>query len=126
MGSVADRPPGVASRAPRLRMTQVLVAGVDHMPFDRLPRGAILCGNAGAYNVSVAEHAMALLLAAAKDIPPRTDEIRRGIFDQDVMNKGLAGSTVLILGLGGVGTEVARRCKGFLMRVIGISRSPKP
>jgi len=51
-------------------MIQVLVAGVDHMPFDRLPRGAVVCGNAGAYNVSVAEHAMALLLAAAKDVPP--------------------------------------------------------
>ena len=118
--------PDLASRAPRLRMIQVLVAGVDHMPFDRLPRGAIVCGNAGAYNVSVAEHAMALLLAAAKDIPARTDEIRRGTFDQDVMNKSLAGSTVLILGLGGVGTEVARRCKGFQMHVVGISRSPRP
>jgi phosphoglycerate dehydrogenase-like enzyme len=107
-------------------MIQVLVAGVDHMPFDRLPRGAVVCGNAGAYNVSVAEHAMALLLAAAKDVPARTDEIRRGIFDQAVMHKGLAGSTVLILGLGGVGTEVARRCKAFQMHVIGIARSPKP
>jgi glycerate dehydrogenase len=125
-GFGSELPPDLASRAPRLRMIQVLVAGVDHMPFDRLPRGAVVCGNAGAYNVSVAEHAMALLLAAAKDVPARTDEIRRGIFDQAVMHKGLAGSTVLILGLGGVGTEVARRCKAFQMHVIGISRSSKP
>src|SRR5256884_3325364 len=125
-GFGSELPPDLASRAPRLRMIQVLVAGVDHMPFDRLPRGAILCGNAGAYNESVAEHAMARLLAAAKDIPARTDEIRRGIFNQEVMNKGLAGSTVLILGMGGVGTEVARRCKAFRMRVIGISRPAKP
>jgi len=124
-GFGSELPPDLASRAPRLRMIQVLVAGVDHMPFDRLPRGAVVCGNAGAYNVSVAEHAMALLLAAAKDVPARTDEIRRGIFDQAVMNKGLAGSTVLILGFGGVGAEVARRCKAFQMHVIGISRSPK-
>jgi len=125
-GFGAELPPDLASRAPRLRMIQVLVAGVDHMPFDRLPRSAIVCGNAGAYNVSVAEHAMALLLAAAKDVPARTDEIRRGIFDQDVMNKGLVGSTALILGLGGVGMEVARRCKAFEMQLIGISRSSKP
>jgi len=125
-GFGSELPPDLASRVPRLRMIQVLVAGVDHMPFDRLPRGAILCGNAGAYNESVAEHAMALLLAAAKDILARTDEIRRGIFNQDVMNKGLAGSTVLILGMGGVGTGIARRCKAFRMRVIGISRSAKP
>src|SRR5437660_12727373 len=121
-GFGSELPPDLASRAPRLRMIQVLVAGVDHMPFDRLPRGAIVCGNAGAYNVSVAEHAMALLLAAAKDIPARTDEIRRGIFNQDVMNKGLAGSTVLILGLGGIGAEIATRCKAFDMRAVGIAR----
>jgi glycerate dehydrogenase len=124
-GFGSELPADQASRAPRLRMIQALVAGVDHLPFDRLPRTAIVCSNAGAYNASVAEHAMALLLAAAKDIPARTDEIRRGLFDQDVMNKALAGSTALVLGMGGVGTEVARRCKGFQMRVVGIGRSAK-
>ena len=123
MGFGSELPRDLASRAPRLRMVQTLVAGVDHLPFDRLPRTAIVCSNAGAYNVSVAEHAMALLLAAAKDVPARTDEIRRGIFDQSGMNKALAGSTVLVLGMGGVGTEIARRCKAFEMRVIGIARS---
>jgi glycerate dehydrogenase len=66
---------------------------------------------------------MALLLAAAKDIVLRTDEIRRGIFDQGVTNKALAGSTVVILGLGGIGSEIARRCKAFDAHVVGIARS---
>src|SRR5712692_3510035 len=118
-----ELPPDLPSRAPRLRMVQTLLAGVDHLPFDRLPRSAIICSNAGAYNTSVAEHAMALLLAAAKDIVMRTEEIRRGIFDQGVMNKALAGSTVLLLGMGGIGAEVARRCKAFDARVVGIARS---
>ncbi|MGI0148759.1 MAG: 2-hydroxyacid dehydrogenase, partial [Thermoplasmata archaeon] len=96
---------------------------VDHLPFERFPPGAVVCSNAGAYSISVAEHAMALLLAAAKDISARTDEIRRGIFDQSVMNKVLANSTALILGMGGIGSEIARRCKAFDMRVVGISRS---
>ncbi len=125
-GFGSELPPDLAARAPRLRMIQALVAGVDHLPFDRLPPGAIVCSNAGAYNVSVAEHAMALLLAGAKDIPARTDEIRRGVFDQGMMNKALAGSTVLILGMGGIGSEVARRCLAFDMRVIGVTRSPRP
>jgi len=118
-----ELPPDLPSRAPRLRMVQTLLAGVDHLPFDRLPRSAIICSNAGAYNTSVAEHAMALLLAAAKDIVMRTEEIRRGIFDQGVMNKALAGSTVLLLGMGGIGAEVARLCKAFGMHTIGLSRS---
>src|SRR5207245_4709731 len=123
MGFPREFPTDFRTKARTVRLIQSLVAGVDHLPFERFPPGAIVCSNAGAYNVSVAEHAMALLLAAAKDIPARTDEIRRGVFLQGVMNKGLAGSTVLILGMGGIGTEVARRCKAFDMRVVGVTRT---
>ena len=115
-------PPDVAMRAPRLRMAQTLIAGVDHLPYRVLPRSVIICGNAGAYNTSVGEHAMALLLAAAKDIPQRTREIAAGLFDQDARSKALAGSTVLILGMGGIGAMVATICKAFRMHVIGVSR----
>src|SRR2546425_1163116 len=123
MGFPREFPPDFREKARKVRMIQSLVAGVDHFPFERFPPSAIVCSNAGAYSVSVAEHAMALLLAAAKDIVLRTDEIRRGIFGQGVTNKALAGSTVVILGLGGIGSEIARRCKAFDMRVVGIARS---
>ena len=123
-GFGSELPRDLASRAPRLRMIQALLAGVDNLPFDRFPRTAIVCSNAGAYTTSVAEHAMALLLAASKDVVARTEEIRRGIFDQGVVNKALAGSTVLILGLGSIGREVARLAKAFRMHTIGIARTP--
>ena len=122
-GFGSEFPPDVKSKAPRLRLVQALVAGVDHLPFDRLPPDAAICSNAGAYSTAVAEHAMAFLLAAAKDVPTRTEEIRRGVFDQSVMNKALAGSTILILGMGGIGTEIARRCKAFDVHVVGVGRS---
>jgi len=123
MGFPREFPTDFRQKARKVRMIQSLVAGIDHFPFDRFPPSAIVCSNAGAYSISVAEHAMALLLAAAKDIVLRTDEIRRGIFDQGVTNKALAGSTVVILGLGGIGSEIARRCKAFDARVVGIARS---
>ena len=123
MGFPREFPADFRQKARKVRMIQSLVAGVDHFPFDRFPPSAIVCSNAGAYSVSVAEHAMALLLAAAKDIVLRTDEIRRGIFDQGATNKSLAGSTVVILGLGGIGSEIARRCKAFDAHVVGIARS---
>src|SRR2546429_8682808 len=109
MGFPREFPPDFREKARKVRMIQSLVAGVDHLPFERFPPSAIVCSNAGAYSVSVAEHAMALLLAAAKDVVARTEEIRRGIFNQTVENKGLAGSTALIIGLRGVGAGVARR-----------------
>ncbi len=123
MGFPREFPADLREKARKLRLVQALVAGVDHLPFERFPPATIVCSNAGAYRVSVAEHAMALLLAAAKDIVLRTEEIRRGIFDQSVMNKSLAGSTVVILGVGGIGSEIARRCKAFDARVVGIARS---
>lgn len=122
-GFPREIPVDLRKKAQKLRLIQAVLAGVDHFPFERFPPEAIVCSNAGAYNVAVAEHAMALLLAAAKDIPARTDEIRRGVFRQDVTSKRLAGSTVLILGMGGIGTEIARRCKAFGMRVVGVTRS---
>jgi len=123
MGFPREFPPEFREEARKVRMIQSLVAGVDHFPFERFPPSAIVCSNAGAYSISVAEHAMALLLAAAKDIVARTDEIRRGIFNQTVENKGLADSTALILGFGGIGSEIARRCKAFDMHVVGVARS---
>jgi phosphoglycerate dehydrogenase-like enzyme len=122
-GFPREFPRDFRAKASQVRLIQALVAGVDHLPFERFPPGAIVCSNVGAYNVSVAEHAMALLLAAAKDTAARTEEIRRGVFDQSVMSKGLAGSTAVILGMGGIGTEIARRCKAFDMRVVGVARS---
>ena len=115
-------PEGLSSKAPRLRMIQVVLAGVNHVPFERIPAGVVLCSNSGAYNVSVAEHAMALLLAAAKDVPRRTEEIRRGVFDQASMSRPLRGSTLLVLGIGGIGAEVARLARAFGMHVVGVGR----
>jgi phosphoglycerate dehydrogenase-like enzyme len=122
-GFGGEIPTDVATRAPRLRMLQTLVAGVDHLPYRTLPHSILVCANAGAYSTSVGEHAMALLLAAAKDIPQRTREITAGLFDQEAPSKALAGATVLILGMGGIGTTVAGVCKALRMHVIGVGRS---
>ncbi len=123
MGFGREIPEDLGKRAPRLRMVQTLVAGVDHLPYRAFPKSVVICGNAGAYNTSVGEHAMALLLAAAKAIPQRTREIASGVFDQQAPSKALAGTTVLIVGMGGIGTTVARMCQAFRMRIVGVSRT---
>ncbi|HYM38618.1 MAG TPA: 2-hydroxyacid dehydrogenase [Thermoplasmata archaeon] len=123
MGFGRELPADLAAHAPRLRMLQTLVAGVDHLPYRSLPKSLLVCGNAGAYNTSVGEHAMALLLAAAKDIPQRTREIVAGTFDQTAASKALADATVLVLGMGGIGTMIAGVCKSLHMHVLGVSRS---
>ena len=119
-------PEDLASRAPRLRMVQIPFAGVSHVPFESIPGHVLVCSNAGAFNASVAEHAMALLLSAAKDVVRRTEEIRRGVFDQHALSQPLSGATLLVLGYGGIGSEVARLARSFGMRIAAIGRAAEP
>ena len=105
----------------RLRLVQTTLAGVDHIPYKRLPPTVTVCGNSGAYNVALAEHAFALLLAAAKRIVFHATNIRDKEFQQDVPSKQLRGSTLGIIGLGGIGKEVARLGTAFGMRVRGLT-----
>jgi D-3-phosphoglycerate dehydrogenase len=74
---------------------------------------------------SVAEHAFALLLAAARGIARMDRGLRAGAWTQ-AEGIELGGRTLGLLGLGGVGGEMARIASGFGMRVVGWSRSGMP
>ena len=121
-GFPRDIPAEVWPTMARLRLLQTLAAGVDHLPYDRIPPAVTICSNAGAYRVSISEHSMALLLAAAKNLIVHTDAIRHGRFPQDVMGISVRGKTLGIIGLGGIGGEAARLASGLGMRVIGVNR----
>lgn len=99
-----------------LRMVQALSAGVDGLDFASLPPGTRVYSNAGAYTESVAEHAWGLLLGAAKGLHARR---------QRVVPRRLRGKTLLVVGCGAIGSEVARLAKSVGMNTIGVSRSFK-
>ena len=122
-GFPRDLPANAWRAMTRLRMVQTLLAGVDHLPFERFPPNVTICSNAGAFDVSIPEHAFALLLAAAKNVVALDAAIRAGTFDQSRMGTALHGATIGIIGLGGIGAGVAARAKAFGMRVLGINRS---
>jgi len=121
-GFPRDIPADLWPRMARLRLLQTVAAGVDHLPYDRIPPQVTICSNAGAHRLSIAEHAMALLLAAAKNIVSHTDAIRARRFPQDVMGKSVGGKTLGVVGLGGIGGEAARLAAALGMRVVGINR----
>ena len=99
-----------------LRMIQALSAGVDGLDFASLPPGTQVYSNAGAYAESVAEHAWGLLLGAAKGLHARK---------QRVVPRKLRGKTLLVVGCGAIGSEIARLAKSVGMSTVGVSRSFK-
>jgi D-3-phosphoglycerate dehydrogenase len=76
-------------------------------------------------DTAVAEHTIALMFAACRDIAAMDREVRVGTW---VPHGGmqLLGKTLGVIGLGGIGAEVARIGQGLGMKVIAWNRSPRP
>ncbi|MHB8993343.1 MAG: phosphoglycerate dehydrogenase [Chloroflexota bacterium] len=79
--------------------------------------GVAVCITPGANNRAVADFAFALLLACARRLMENLSEVPDGRWKRH-QGKDLPGSTIGIVGLGSIGKEVARRARGFDMRVL--------
>ncbi len=116
--------------APKLRFIQSIGAGVDQ--FDQAAlraRGIRLANASGVNRNAVSEHALACILALARHIHTGRDNQRqhmwRGmISDLAKREDELGGKTLLIVGLGAIGSRLAHLAKAFDMRVIGTKRDP--
>ena len=75
-------------------------------------------------DTAVAEHAIALMCAAARDIARMDREVRAGIWTPQE-GVQLLGKTLGVIGLGGVGREIARIAKGMGLQVIAYNRTPR-
>lgn len=114
------------STFPGLRLVQSLFTGVDTVPFARLGPAVKVAGNVGAYAPFVAEHAVALALAVAKDIPRNDALARSGRLRPVGRTLQLTGGRALVVGLGSIGREVARRLSGLGMSVEAVTRDGRP
>jgi phosphoglycerate dehydrogenase-like enzyme len=112
----------------RLRLIQTLGAGVNGIDSEAvLERGDITVCNSHLNAPEVAEYAISLLLSAAKNIAMNDREMRKGDWTLSwggpIFNIELRGSTCLLVGLGNVGVQIAKRLRCFDMRVIAVTRS---
>ena len=90
------------------RLIQFMIAGVDFIPLGELPEGVPVATNGGGYAESMAEHALAMALAAAKRLILEHENLKLGQFNQFTQNRMLAGGVCGIFGFGGIGAATAR------------------
>lgn len=121
----------VISAATEVMWSQIFSAGAERcMSTERITNGSVVLTNMQKMSSPVlAEHAIALTLSLARHLPSfgksmPSGEWRRSAEATSNM-QSIAGKTMLILGLGGIGTEVARRAHALDMRVIGTRRSSR-
>lgn len=98
-------------------------AGATEYLDGALPQGTILTNSTGAYGVAISEHMLALLLQIYKKLPLYREAQRKEAWHDFGPVRSVYGSTVLILGLGDIGGEFARRIKALGGYTIGVRRS---
>jgi phosphoglycerate dehydrogenase-like enzyme len=114
--------PGEPPLIANAKLLQMMTAGVDYIPLRHLPPGLAVASNRGAFAEPMAEHAVALALAAAKRLPVEHRHLAEGRFNQFTPNRMLAGGVAGIFGLGGIGAAVARRFRALGMRIHALNR----
>jgi D-3-phosphoglycerate dehydrogenase len=110
------------ARAPSLLLVSTSGAGFDTVDIgDCTAAGVLAVNQAGGNADAVAEHTVAMMLSLSKKIPQTDRSLRheRGVPREKFKGWNAYGRTVGIVGLGNVGSRVARICgKGLMMRVI--------
>jgi phosphoglycerate dehydrogenase-like enzyme len=118
------------AKAPKLALIQSISAGLDQYSRESLSAAGIRLASAQGVNErAVAEHAIALILALARQIPQARDNQtarrwRGMISDIASREDELGGKTLVIVGMGRIGSRLAVLAKAFDMRVIGTKRDP--
>lgn len=120
--------PELFRAATKLQWVQIYSAGVEHYLFPEFAGSAVVLTNCKIIQgPEIADHAMALLLSLTRDlyktIPARTsEEWSRGRHDPIE----LRGKTAVIIGVGGIGSQIAQRAHAFGMNVIGVDPKEMP
>ncbi len=110
-----------AAQMPHLKVVSRHGVGCDNLPVDALGARGVPVTIVGPVNaVSVAEQVMAMLMALVKQIAPYDAAVRSGNWAiRDSLGVGeLSGRSLMLLGFGRIGREVARRAAAFDMRVM--------
>jgi len=114
----------VFERAPDLRVIARWGVGYDAIDLDAATRrGVAVCIAAGGNHEAVADYAFALLCALQRGLRGNHRLVTQGVWRTE-FRPGIWRATVGIVGLGRIGKGVARRCRGFDMRLLATEPAP--
>lgn len=129
---LATFPPHSAEAFPALRWYQSSSAGVDRVLQTPFGHSSVrITTTSGLHAITVGEYTLGMMIALARDFLGYLNFQRRACWPQDPLppyeqfpGRDLRGSTVLIVGYGSIGRQVARLCDTLGMRVIAVKRDP--
>jgi phosphoglycerate dehydrogenase-like enzyme len=129
-GLVGRHLPSDRSKTPSLRWLQVLSAGVEHLVGEgtEWPADIALTNARGAYATSIAQYTIAAILHVAEKVDRRREQQLTGRWpegrEDDLLGESVRGKTLVIVGYGGIGREIARLAAAHGMRVIAVKANP--
>src|SRR5271157_3389417 len=111
----------VIEAAPKLRVVGRAGVGVDNVDVEAATqRGVVVMNTPGGNTISTAELSFAMILSLARKVPQAYASMAAGKWDRkQFQGLELAGKTLGVLGLGRIGSEVAKRALAFGMNVLG-------
>ena len=112
------------SAAPKLKILARSGTGMNSVDTEAVRRHGVMCTNCPGINANpVAEHVMAMLLGALRDLPNLSDSTKKGLWKTGIFRE-LTGATVGIVGFGFIGQLVAKKLMGFDCRVLAYDIAP--
>lgn len=111
-------------KAENLRWVQMTQAGTDRYTcHDGFPADVILTNASGAFGVTISEYVMGAVLSLYRRFPVYSDNMKHSLWQDAGAERTLFGETVLILGTGDIGSNIAKRMKPFGVKIIGVKRT---
>lgn len=116
----------IIEKAINVKWIMVMSAGMELMPFTAIEKQGIMVTNArGIHKIPMAEYTIGMLLQYEKKLKQLIENETDEMWDRKIEVGELNGKTMLILGAGAIGGEVARLGKAFRMTTLGVNRSGK-